>query len=409
MGAAQAFAYTGRDSNGKLVKGRLEASSEAAVAARLKTMGLFPVTIAEAPVGTGLNREISISGVQKSVKVKDLAIMSRQLATMVGAGLSLLRALNIVAEQTESKPLAKILTDVRDDVETGISLSDSMQKHPADFPPIMINMVRAGEIGGFLDGALESIADSFEADVKLRGTIKSALSYPMIVLIMTVFSVAAMLIFIVPVFKTMFSNLGGTLPLPTQMLVVLSEQMVWLAPVVVVAGLGFSLWWRKNKNSLEVRRVVDPLKLKLPVFGPLMTKLAVARFSRNFSAMIGSGVPILQALRIVGESSGNWVMESALNEVAESVRQGESIAGPLAKSPAFPAMVTQMIAVGEDAGALEQMLGKIADFYDAEVQATTEQLTALIEPLMVAFLGIVVGGMIVALYLPIFNIFTLIK
>ena len=240
MGAAQAWAYTGRDSNGKLVKGRLDASSEAAVAARLKTMGLSPVTIKEAPAGTGLNREISIPGFQKGVKVKDLAIMSRQLATMVGAGLSLLRALNIVAEQTESKPLAKILTDVRDDVETGISLSDSMQKHPADFPPIMINMVRAGEIGGFLDGALESIADSFEADVKLRGTIKSALSYPMIVLVMTVFSVAAMLIFIVPVFKTMFSNLGGTLPLPTQLLVVLSEQMVWLAPAIVLASVGFS-------------------------------------------------------------------------------------------------------------------------------------------------------------------------
>jgi type IV pilus assembly protein PilC len=409
VGTAQVWAYTGRDSTGKLVKGRLDASSEAAVAARLKTMGLSPVTIAEAAAGTGLNREIAIPGFQKGVKLKDLAIMSRQLATMVGAGLSLLRALNIVSEQTESKPLAKILTDVRDDVETGLSLSDSMQKHPADFPPIMINMVRAGEIGGFLDGALESIADSFEADVKLRGTIKSALSYPMIVLVMTVFSVAAMLIFIVPVFKTMFSNLGGTLPLPTQLLVVLSEQMVWLAPAIALAGIGFSLWWGKNKNTLRVRKVVDPLKLKLPVFGPLLTKLAVARFSRNFSAMIGSGVPILQALRIVGESSGNWVMESALNDVAESVRQGESIAGPLAKSPAFPAMVTQMIAVGEDAGALEQMLAKIADFYDAEVQSTTEQLTALIEPLMVAFLGIVVGGMIVALYLPIFNIFTLIK
>ncbi|QCB98797.1 type II secretion system F family protein [Arthrobacter sp. PAMC25564] len=372
-------------------------------------MGLSPVSIAEATAGTGLNREISIPGFVKGVKLKDLAIMSRQLATMVGAGLSLLRALNIVAEQTESKPLARILTEVRDDVETGLSLSDSMQKHPVDFPPIMVNMVRAGEIGGFLDGALESIAGSFEADVKLRGTIKSALSYPMIVLVMTVFSVAAMLIFIVPVFQKMFSNLGGTLPLPTQMLVVLSEQMVWLVPAAVLTGSVFAVWWGKNKNAVEVRRVVDPLKLKLPVFGPLLTKLAVARFSRNFSAMIGSGVPILQALRIVGESSGNWVMESALNEVAESVRQGESIAGPLAKSPAFPAMVTQMIAVGEDAGALEQMLAKIADFYDAEVQATTEQLTALIEPLMVAFLGIVVGGMIVALYLPIFNIFTLIK
>ncbi|WP_427007039.1 type II secretion system F family protein [Pseudarthrobacter sp. H2] len=409
MATAQSWAYTGRDAAGKLVRGKVDASSEAGVTAHLKTLGLSPVKVVDAAAGTGLNRDISIPGFQKGVKLKDLAIMSRQMATMVGAGLSLLRALNILASQTENKSLAKILVAIRNDVESGVSLSESMQKHPTDFPPIMINMVRAGEVGGFLDGSLESIADSFEADVKLRGTIKSALSYPIVVLVMTVISVAAMLLFIVPVFQTMFSNLGGTLPGPTMVLVWLSQQMVWAVPVTVVGSIVFSIWWGKNKNTLPVRKVVDPLKLRLPVFGPLMTKLAVARFSRNFSAMIGAGVPILQALRIVGESSGNWVMESALNQVADAVRQGESIAGPLAGSPVFPPMVTQMIAVGEDAGALEQMLSKIADFYDAEVQSTTEQLTALIEPLMIAFLGLVVGGMIVALYLPIFNIFTLIK
>jgi type IV pilus assembly protein PilC len=409
VAGVQSWAYTGRNSAGKLVKGKVDASSEAGVAAHLRTLGLSPVKVVEAAGGTGLSREISIPGFKKGIKLKDLAIMSRQMATMVGAGLSLLRALNILADQTENKALAKLLVAVRNDVESGVSLSDAMQKHPADFPPIMINMVRAGEVGGFLDQALESIADSFEADVKLRGTIKSAMSYPTVVLIMTVISVAAMLLFIVPVFQKMFANLGGTLPGPTQVLVWLSEQMVWAAPASVVGGIVFAVWWGKNKNTERVRKVVDPLKLRLPVFGPLFTKLAVARFSRNFSAMIGAGVPILQSLRIVGESSGNWVMESALNKVADAVRQGESIAGPLADSPVFPAMVTQMISVGENAGALEEMLSKIADFYDSEVQSTTEQLTALIEPLMIAFLGLVVGGMIVALYLPIFNIFTLIK
>ncbi|MCY7289267.1 MAG: type II secretion system F family protein, partial [Cryobacterium sp.] len=196
---------------------------------------------------------------------------------------------------------------------------------------------------------------------------------------------------------------------PTMVLVVLSKAMVWLLPVLIVGGIAFTIWWKKNKNTERVRKVVDPLKLKLPVFGPLMTKLAIARFSRNFSTMIGAGVPILQSLNIVGETSGNWVVESALRKVQESVRQGKSIAGPLALEPVFPAMVVQMIAVGEDAGALQTMLGKIADFYDQEVQATAEQLTALIEPLMIAFIGVVVGGMIVALYMPMFSIFQYIK
>jgi type IV pilus assembly protein PilC len=407
--ATLAYAYTGRDARGKLVKGRLDAPSETAVATRLRSMGLAPVTIDESKGGTGLSKEISIPGFSKGVSLKDLAIMSRQMATMIAAGLSLLKTLTILADQTESKVLAGILSEVMSDVESGTSLSDALNRHATSFPPIMINLVRAGEIGGFLDESLETIAVNFESEVKLRATIKSALTYPVIVLVMAIVAVAAMLIFIVPIFKGLFESLGGTLPLPTQMLVWLSSIMVYVAPILIVGGIAFSAWWRVNKNTDRVRKVVDPIKLKLPVFGPLFKKLAVARFSRNFSSMIGAGVPILQALNIVGETSGNWVVEDSLKHVADSVRQGKSIAEPLTERAVFPTMVTQMISVGEDAGALEQMLSKIADFYDQEVQSATEQLTAMIEPLMVAFLGVVVGGMIVALYLPIFNIFNLIK
>lgn len=410
MPGPQKYDYSARNTAGKLVKGRLDATSETSAASRLLTMGLSPVSIAVASPGTGLQREISIPGFgNKRVKLKELAVMSRQMATMISAGLSLLRTLNILAEQTESKPLARILGTVRDEVETGVSISDAMARHGETFPPLMISMIRAGEAGGFLDGALESIATNFEKEAKLKGKIKSALTYPVIVLVMSLISVAAMLIFIVPVFQKMFATLGGKLPLPTMMLVYLSKSMVWIGPLIVAIAIAFSIWWPRNKNTLRVRKRLDPLKLKLPVFGLLLKKIAVARFSRNFSDMIGAGVPILRALNIVGETSGNWVIETALKNVAEAVRQGQSVAGPLAEQPVFPPMVTQMIAVGEDAGSLEIMLDKIADFYDQEVEAATEQLTAMIEPLMVAFLGIVIGSMVVALYLPIFNIAKLIK
>jgi type IV pilus assembly protein PilC len=404
-----AYAYKGRNAAGKVVKGRVDAPSESAATTRVRTMGLSPISVTEVVVGTGLSMEIKIPGLSKGIGLKDLAIMSRQMATMTSAGLSLLRTLSILAAQTENKDLAKILTTIRNDVETGISLSEALEKHSIVFPPIMINLVRAGETGGFLESSLNSVASNFESEGKLRDTIKSAMAYPTIVLIMAVVAVIGMLTFIVPVFEKMFAGFGGELPLPTQVLVVLSKAMVWLLPVLVVGGIAFTIWWRKNKNTERVRKVVDPLKLKLPVFGPLLTKLAIARFSRNFSTMIGAGVPILQSLAIVGETSGNWVVESALRKVQGSVREGKSIAGPLSLEPVFPAMVTQMIAVGEDSGALQQMLGKIADFYDQEVQATAEQLTALIEPLMIAFIGVVVGGMIVALYMPMFSIFEYIK
>jgi type IV pilus assembly protein PilC len=408
MAATRTYAYRGRDSAGKLVKGTVDAATESAVSSRLRTMGVAPISVTEAQPGTGLNREIDLSFLRKGVGLKDLAVMSRQMATMISAGLTLLRTLTIIAEQTENKRLAEVLAQVGGDVETGLSLSDAMAKHP-EFPPLMLSLIRAGETGGFLEGALESVAANYEKEVELRGTVKSALTYPVVVLIMAVVAVIGMLLFIVPIFEKMFADLGGELPLPTQFLVVVSKNMAWVTPVLAVAGVAFGLWWRRNRNTLRVRMVVDPLRLRMPVFGPLMTKVAVARFTRNFATMMSAGVPILRALSIVGATSGNWVIERALVKVQDSVRQGATVAAPLAEEPVFPAMVTQMIAVGEDSGALEQMLHKISDFYDQEVKSTTEQLTALIEPLMIAVIGVVIGGMIVALYMPVFSIFGQIK
>jgi type IV pilus assembly protein PilC len=383
----------------------MEAASESTVVARMRTMGLSPVSIEEASSGAGLNMEISLGAFEKGVGLKDLAIMSRQLSTMVASGLSLLRALSILADQTENKALARTVGTVRTQVESGSSFSEALAKHPRTFPPLMIHLIRAGETGGFLDQSLESIAATFEADVKLRQTIKSAMTYPVVVLAMALISVVGMLIFIVPIFKTMFADLGGQLPIPTQILVVISESMVWIAPLLIIGIIAFAIWWRRNKNEDRVRKVVDTWKLKLPVFGDLFRKVAIARFTRNFATMTGSGVPVLQSLAIVGDTSGNWVIQNALHKVQDSVRAGKTIAEPLMAEPVFPQMVTQMIAVGEDSGSMEQMLNKIADFYDDEVQSTTEQLTSLIEPLMIGVIGVVIGGMIVALYMPIFSIF----
>ncbi len=335
--------------------------------------------------------------------------MSRQMATMISSGLSLLRALTILSAQTENKKLAGILQQVTVDVENGGSLSDSFAKHPIDFPPLMINMIRAGETGGFLEGALESLAVNYEKEAKLRSAIKSAMAYPVMVLLMSFVAVILMLVFIVPVFKEMFDGLGSDLPAPTLALVLVSENMIWIGPLLAVLLIGGGIWWKANKNTDAVRRFIDPIKLKAPVFGQLVRKIAIARFSRNFANMISGGVPILTALAIVGETSGNWVIAQAMQRIAESVRTGQSITKPLADEPVFPPMVVQMMAVGEDSGSLDTMLVKIAEFYDSEVEAMTEALTSLIEPFLIAFLGVVVGGMIIALYLPIFNIATAIQ
>jgi type IV pilus assembly protein PilC len=404
--ATKTFEYSVRDRRGKLVSGKLDAPNETAVVQRLRGMGYAPVSLREA--NTGMNREITMP-FGGGVKLKDLAVMSRQFATMINSGLSLLRALSILSEQTENKILAKTLGEVRTGVETGQSLSAALAKHPRVFPPLVINMVRAGEVGGFLDRVMLQIAENYEAEVKLRGKIKSAMTYPVVVFVIAVLAVIGMLLFIVPIFAKMFSDLGGKLPLPTQILVNLSDGLRFAAPALLVLSVVGGIVWRRFRHAEQVRNVMDPLKLKLPVFGALFQKVAISRFSRNFGTMLSSGVPILQALDIVGETAGNVVLRRAAASVQESVRRGESLAGPLAEHSVFPPMVVQMLSVGEDTGAIDSMLHKISDFYDDEVEATTEALTSLIEPLMIAVLGAIVGGMIVALYMPIFSVFNLIK
>ncbi|GAA0610226.1 type II secretion system F family protein [Sporichthya brevicatena] len=404
--AATQYAYKVKDNRGKLVEGKVEADSESAVADKLRSMGYRPLEIKQA--NTGLDREIRLFG-RERVKLKDLAVFSRQFATMINAGLSMLRTLTILSEQSENGELKRVLRLVKTDVEAGSSISAAFAKHPKVFPPLMVSMVRAGEAGGFLDQSMRQIADNFEAEVKLRGKIKAAMTYPVVVLILAILMVIGMLLFVVPIFRDMFATLGGTLPLPTRILVTLSEWMKYLAPLLAILT-GAGLWaWRKYGQTEQVRNVVDPLKLRLPVFGKLFQKVALARFARTLSTLLKSGVPILTALEITGDSSGNVVISRALEQVKDSVKSGESISGPLAEHEVFPSMVVHMMASGEETGALDDMLGKIGEFYDQEVEATTESLTALIEPLMIAFLGTVVGSMIVALYLPIFKIFDLIQ
>ncbi len=405
---ATTYAYAVRDRAGKMIQGQLEADSPALVATKLKAMGYAPVSINKA--NAGMKMEISIPGFGPKVKLKDLAIMSRQFATMISSGLSLLRALNILSDQTENKLLAEVLGEVRLDVETGNSLSASMAKHsPQIFPPLMVNMIKAGEIGGFLDAVLLQVATNYEAEVKLRAKVKSAMTYPVVVFVLAICAVIGMMLFVVPTFTKLFKTLGGKLPLPTQILATMSENLKTIFPFLIVLLIVGVFVWRKVKHKPEVRNVLDPVKLKLPVFGTLVQKLAISRFARNLGTMLHSGVPILQALDIVADTTGNVVLTRAVRDVQDSVRTGESLAGPLKNHDVFPPMVVQMMAVGEDTGALDTMLEKISEFYDQEVEATTEALTSLIEPLMIAVLGAIVGAMIVALYLPIFKIFDLIK
>jgi len=406
MAAATAqYTYKVKDPQGKFVEGKVEAASELAVAEKLRSMGYVPLEVKAANVG--MQREISFGG-KKRVKTKDLAVFSRQFATMIDAGLTMLRALTIMADQVDNLELRRILRSVKEDIEAGLSLSAAMGKWPEVFPPLMVNMTKAGEAGGFLDVALRQVADNFEAEVKLKAKIKAALTYPVVVFVLAILMCVAMLIFVVPVFSGMFEDLGGELPLPTKVLVALSGAMKFLLPIMIALGVAGTWAWRKFGKTERVRSVWDPLKLKMPVFGGLVQKLALARFARNLSTMLSSGVPILQSLDIVADTTGSIVISRALAEVQDSVRRGETVAGPLAQHEIFPSMVVQMIASGEEAGAIDQMLKKIAQFYDEEVETTTESLTAMIEPLMIAFLGGVVGSMIVALYMPIFKVFDMI-
>jgi type IV pilus assembly protein PilC len=401
------YAYKVRDREGKVAAGAMEAESEQAVVARLRQMGYAPISIEE-DKGAGLKTEIRLPGVS-GVKLKDLAVFSRQFATMINSGLSLLRALTILGEQTSNRRLGEVVTQVRAEVEKGTSLSAALARHPKIFNRLYVSMVRAGEIGGFLDQVLVKVAETFEKEVELRGKIRSAMTYPVVVFIMVIGIVAAMLIFIVPTFQNLYASLGGTLPLPTRMLMGASQLLrrFFLIVVLLVGVLVFL--FRKWKASQKGRYQWDRFKLKVKVFGPLFHKTALSRFSRTLSTLIRSGVPILQGLEIVGETVNNQVISRAVRDVQDSVREGESLATPLSKHSAFPSMVVQMMAVGEETGALDTMLSKVADFYDQEVEAAVASLTSMIEPILIAVMGAAVGGMVIALYLPLFNIINLVQ
>ena len=337
MTATLTYEYSVRDRNGKIVSGKAPGRLPGDGGPKLKSMGYSPLTVT-AQKSAGMKAEIQIPGFETKVKLKDLAIMSRQFAVMINSSLSLLRALTILAEQTENKELARVLGDVRNDVETGQALSAAMAKHPDAFPPLMVNMIRAGEIGGFLDSVLLQLAENYEAEVKLRGKVKSAMTYPVVVFVIAIVAVIGMLLFIVPVFAHMFDDLGGTLPAPTRVLVIhVSKWMKILAPIGVVALIVFVAVWPKFKHKPAVRNFLDPLKLKAPIFGRLSQKIALSRFSRNLGTMMRSGVPILQALEIVSSTTGNVVLERAIQDVQDSVRNGESLdqaAGPARRLPA---------------------------------------------------------------------------
>jgi len=404
--ATQAFAYRVRTKEGKVVSGTMEADSNNAVAQRLRAQNMVPLEI-KAESTKGLKKEF---GMPQRVKLKDLALFSRQFSTMIGSGLSLLRALNILGEQTENKKLSTTVLQVRDDVEGGGSLSSSMAKHPKVFQQLFVSLVKAGETGGQLDTVLLRVAESYEKDYKLRQKIKSAMTYPVVVFMIAIVLVTIMLIFIVPTFAAMFTGLGGELPLPTKVLVFLSDKAVIIIPLVFVTSIvSFILYKRFHKSSAEFRLKADKVKLKIPVFGNLFSKIALSRFSRTLALLMRSGVPVLQALEITADAAGNEVISRAALDVRDSVREGESIAGPLKNHAVFPPMVVQMISVGEDTGQVDEMLDKVADFFEQEVESTTESLTALLEPLMIAVLGGLVGGMVIALYMPMFKIFDLIK
>jgi type IV pilus assembly protein PilC len=399
------FTFEALDAKGKKIKGSLLGKDEASVTAALRAQGNMPLTVREA--GRGLQREIRIPGLGERVGLKDLAVFARQFATMTSSGLSLLRSLAILEEQAPKPVLQKALRDVRRDIESGLSLSAALGKQDKVFPRIMIAMVAAGETGGFLDQALDRLAVNFEKDANLRSKIKSALTYPAIVLAFSTLMLIGVLIFVVPVFERMFRQLGNAkLPLPTRILVGISHQMAWLLPTLIVLAVLSTLWFRKKLHDDPAWRLgFDRFKLRVPVFGKLFTKIAISRFSRNLGTLLAVGVPVMQALDIVGATTGNAVIGEAMRDVKKSVRDGQPMSAPLARHPVFPVMVVQMLEVGEETGQVSAMLDKVADFYDREVEAATEALTSAIEPVMVFVMGGIIGLMVVCLYLPMFTIY----
>lgn len=402
--ASTTFKYSLRDSAGKVTTGRIEGDSREAVAARLRQSGIV-LELSE-------DRFARLSKISfgRSVKTKHVTIFARQFATMINAGLSLTKCLSILAAQSDSKELRDVITQLGHDVEAGQSLSEAMSKHGKVFPPMFVNMVKAGETGGVLDEVLVRVADLFEQEASLKARIKSAMTYPIAMGALVLLILIAMLVFVVPTFEKMFSDMGGELPIATRILVAVSNGATsWpgliLVGVVVALIVAFKQW-----TSTESGRYIwDGIKLRIPIIKNVVRKTAIARFTRTFGTLVAAGVPILSALDIVADTSGNAVVSRAIRKARSAVKEGEMIAKPLAESPVFPSMVVQMISVGEETGALDQMLSKVADFYDEEVSNTVDSLTSVIEPIMMATLGGVVGLVVVALYMPMFQVITLIK
>jgi type IV pilus assembly protein PilC len=399
------YDYKVRDPGGKLITGQLVGDNESLVVRKLREMGMTPVEVKKHK--DGIQMEINLR--PGRVKLKELSVFCRQFATMVNSGLPILRALAILAEQTDSKELEKVLTSVRLEVEHGASLSGGMSKHPKAFNDLFISMIKAGETGGVLDTVLLQLADMIEDEVELRRKIKSAMTYPIAVVCLVVLIMGAMLLFVVPQFQSIYTSLGSQLPLPTRILLGMSNTVRadwWL---VIAVAVGASFGFRRFKKTPQGRLQIDRIKLKAPVFGALFHKVALARMAGTFGMLLQAGVPILQALEIVKDTVNNKVMAAALEDVKASVREGESISGPLAKHGIFPPMVVQMIAVGEETGAVDTMLEKVSTFYTSEVEAAVDALTSLIEPLLIAVIGGAVGAAVIALYMPMFNIINIVK
>ncbi|MBE9582483.1 MAG: type II secretion system F family protein [Proteobacteria bacterium] len=393
------YVWQGQDRKGAIQKGETEAPDEAAVQAQLRRMHIKPTKIKKKPKDLFEN----VSFLQPKVQSADVVVFSRQFATMISAGLPLIQCLDILQSQQENKTFKKILKEIKENVESGSTLAEALGKYPQTFDDLFVNMVAAGETGGILDTILDRLSAYMEKAMKLKKQVKSAMTYPVIVLIIAVLVIAVILVFVIPVFEKMFADFGGALPAPTQIVVILSRFVKGNILYMIGALVAFVFAFRRFYRTEKGRVLVDDYMLKLPVFGMLLRKVAVAKFTRTLGTMVSSGVPILDALDIVARTSGNKTVESAIFKVRWAISEGQTMAGPLAESGVFPSMVCQMVAVGESTGALDAMLSKIADYYDDEVDAAVDSLTSMIEPFMMVFLGVTIGGLVISMYLPIFK------
>jgi type IV pilus assembly protein PilC len=400
------FVYTGKSVGGELRKGELEAANLAGATASLRRLQVIPSTLSEKKslLGSLNSINIKIPGMGQRVTAKDLVIFSRQFATMIDAGLPLVQCLEILATQLDNAEFKRVLMDVKGSVEGGSTFADALRKHPKVFDDLYVNLIAAGEVGGILDVILSRLSGFLEKAEKLKGKVKGAMTYPVVVIIIATLVVTGLLVFIVPIFEDMFADFGEALPLPTRIVVILSDFIKNYWYLIIGFIVGSIVGVNRAYQTRRGRRIIDRFLLRIPVFGDLIRKTAVARFTRTLGTMLSSGVPILEGLEVVSKTSGNVIIEDAVMKARTSLSQGKTLADPLMETDVFPGMVTQMIAVGEATGALDTMLSKIADFYEDEVDASVDSLTAMIEPLLMVFLGVVVGGLVIALYLPIFQL-----